>query len=358
MAITLDLVPFQLQKRFALTISRGTTAHSENLWIRLRSSLNPEVEGWGEATSFSTGGITQSLESIQATLQDLQPQLQDYSPWDRQQILNLLQATGVPSAAQAAVDMALHDWIGRTLGVPLWQLWGLSQTPQAPLSLTVGISNPQAAQQRLQAWLDVADTGFIKVKLGSPQGIEADQAMFTALTQIAPIGTRFLVDANGGWSLATALTMVNWLNDRGVIYVEQPLPVGQEPDLPTLKRHSPLPLFADESCWTRQDIPALAPGVDGINIKLMKCGGLTEALAMIHTARAWGLQVMLGCYSESTLSNTAAAQLGSLVDYLDLDSHLNLRHDPFVGARLLDRTLIPPAAPGLGVSQGLVASDG
>ena len=151
------------------------------------------------------------------------------------------------------------------------------------------------------------------------------------------------------WSLADAMEMSEWLAARQVVYLEQPLAAGREADLKTLKKWSPLPLFADESCWSRSDICSLAESIDGINIKLMKCGGLTEALAMIATARAFGLQVMLGCYSESSLANTAAAQLSSLVDYLDLDSHLNLSNDPFEGATPQNGTLSLPNRSGLGV---------
>jgi len=339
---------YTLEKQFALTISRGTVAKNENLWLRIEAE---GVEGWGEVSGFSTGNVTQLTRDLYTLYQQLAPTLQTYSPWQHQAIRAYLAAQSTPSALQAAIDMALYDWRGKRLGVPLWQLWGLSDRLSAPLSVTVGISSPQNAQKRLQVWLDQVRTGWIKVKLGNPDGIAADRALFEALQAIAPPETHFLVDANGGWSLADALEMVDWLADRSVVYVEQPLAVEQEADLKTLKKWSSLPLFADESCWTSQDIPRLADRVDGINIKLMKSGGLTEALAMIATARSFGLQVMLGCYSDSSLSNTAATHLGSLVDYLDLDSHLNLNNDPFVGATVQGATLRPSTDPGLGVRQ-------
>jgi L-Ala-D/L-Glu epimerase len=143
--------------------------------------------------------------------------------------------------------------------------------------------------------------------------------------------------------------MIGWLREQGVEYVEQPLAEGQEALMGELKARATLPIFADESCWSVADIPQLADQVDGINIKLMKCGGLAEARRMVETAKACGLQVMLGCYSDSALLNSAAAQLAPLVDYLDLDSHLNLTDDPFVGAQLEEGRLVPRDAPGLGV---------
>jgi muconate cycloisomerase len=143
--------------------------------------------------------------------------------------------------------------------------------------------------------------------------------------------------------------MCLWLAQLGIKYVEQPLPRGEEADLVKLKERSPVAIFVDESCFTSSDIPQLIDRVHGINIKLMKSGGLTEAIRMLHTAKACGLQVMFGCYSDSSLANTAAAQLSPLADYLDLDSHLNLLDDPFAGAIYQDGCLLPSDLPGLGV---------
>jgi muconate cycloisomerase len=134
-----------------------------------------------------------------------------------------------------------------------------------------------------------------------------------------------------------------------VEFVEQPLPRGQEADLPAVSRDSPLPIFVDESVCVASDIPPLANCIHGVNLKLMKCGGLREALRIIHTARAHGLKVMMGCMSESSLAITAAAHLSPLADSLDLDSHLNLLPDPFAGAALKDGRIVPNDAPGLGV---------
>ncbi|NJN86003.1 MAG: dipeptide epimerase, partial [Leptolyngbyaceae cyanobacterium SL_7_1] len=169
-----------------------------------------------------------------------------------------------------------------------------------------------------------------------------------------PKAAKVSVDANGGWSLQGAIAMSHWLAEQGVTYIEQPLPEGQEDDLPALYRASPLPIFVDESCFTSHDIPQLADRVHGVNIKLMKSGGLTEALRIVHTARAHGLQLMIGCYSDSTLANTAAAHLAPLLDHLDLDSHLNLVDDPFQGATLHDGCLLPNDLPGLGVTNSTI----
>jgi L-Ala-D/L-Glu epimerase len=340
----IQLHPFTVHKRVPLTISRGTTAHTTNIWVKLS---HDGIEGWGEASPFSVGGQPQTSETLLAKLQDIAPQLENVSPTDRQSIATLIRP--LPSAAQTAIDLALHDWLGKKVGLPLWQLWGLDRHRIVPTSVTIGISSPEAAMQRMRDWMAVVEVKAVKVKLGSPAGIAADQAMLLAVKSVMPPDAKLSIDANGGWNLADAIALSHWLADQGVTYIEQPLPAGQEADLPALFRQSPLPIFVDESCFTSRDIPALSDRVHGINIKLMKSGGLTEALRMIHTAQAHGLQIMFGCYSDSGLSNTAAAQLAPFADHLDLDSHLNLLDDPFRGAMMQDGCLVPNDLPGLGV---------
>lgn len=347
------LETFTVHKRFPLTISRGTTSQTTNVWLRVEQE---SVEGWGEASPFSIRGddkagiswVRQSAEDLWETLQMVAPRLETFSPWERQKIERVLREAEVPSAACAAIDLALHDWMGKWTGVPLWHLWGLNRRRIVPISVTVGINSPEGARQRVRDWLPLTGGGLLKIKLGSPAGIEADREMLLAVRDEAP-QAQLLVDANGGWSLEAAIEMCDWLASQGVKYVEQPLAAGEEHQLPILYERSPLPIFVDESCFTSHDIPKLADRVHGINIKLMKSGGLTEAMRMVHTARACGLQVMFGCYSDSTLANTAASHLAPLADYLDLDSHLNLVDDPFTGATVQDGRLIPNDLPGLGV---------
>ena len=261
-----------------------------------------------------------------------------------------MQEYALPSAIRAALDVALWDWWGKYLQQPLWRIWGLDLDQITSTSVTIGISSPAAAQKRLQDWLQQTSALAVKVKLGSPNGIAADKAMFQAIFDQTPSTVSLSVDANGGWSLENAIEMAEWLASRRVTHLEQPLPVEQNNQLKSLKSQSSLPIFVDESCFSSRDIPLLKDSVNGINIKLMKAGGLTETLKMIHTARACGLQVMFGCYSDSTLSNTAMAHLSPLADYLDLDSHLNLKADPFTGATLQNGKLIPPSQPGLGLT--------
>lgn len=345
MQITVET--FTVNKRFPLTISRGTTTQTTNILVTVEQD---GIEGWGEASPFSLGNYRQSTQMLTESLKQVTPLLSNFSPLEQQQIELVLQKAQVPSSAQAALDIALHDWLGKKVGLPLWRLWGLNRNAIVPTSVTIGINLPQAARARVRNWLQFTDVRVLKVKLGNPNGIKADQEMLIAVREEAPTQELY-VDANGGWNLEDAVVMCNWLADFGVKYVEQPLAQGEEDKLAQLKKRSPLPIFVDESCLTSRDIPQLANCVDGINIKLIKAGGLSAAIRMVHTARSHNLQVMFGCYSDSSLSNTAAAHLSPLADYLDLDSHLNLKDDPFTGATIQNGRVLPNDQPGLGVSR-------
>ncbi|MEN3001677.1 MAG: dipeptide epimerase [Armatimonadota bacterium] len=341
---------FTVHKRFPLTISRGTTAQTTNVWVRIEAD---GIEGWGEASPFSIGEHRQPTELILQGLEGARELLADLHPLQRQQAERRLSEVGIPSAARAALDMAMYDWLGKRVGMPLWQLMGLNREAIVPTSVTIGINPPEVARQRVHDWLQLTHARALKIKLGSPEGIEADQAMFEAVHEAVasvadyPIALR--VDANGGWGLTEAIRMCEWLAERGVEYVEQPLRRGEEDALPELYRRSPLPLFIDESCFDSQEVVRFADRVHGINIKLMKCGGISEAVRMVHTARALGLRVMYGCYSDSSLAISAAVHIAPLADYLDLDSHLNLLDDPFEGLHLHEGRVLPGDAPGLGV---------
>lgn len=343
----LSIQPFTVHKRVPLTISRGTTTTSTNLWLKIEAD---GLEGWGEAAPFSIGSHHQTLAQLQQDMERLQTVLSAYHPWDRQAIETATEPLGLQSASRAALDVALWDWCGKATQQPLWKLLGLSLQSIVPTSVTVGIMEPDAAQQRAQSWLEQTHAHALKIKLGNPKGIDADQAMFQAIYEQVPAHLSLSVDANGGWNLDQAITMAQWLGDRGITHLEQPLPVYLDHQLPLLRKQSPVPIFVDESCFHSQDIPRLAPLVDGINIKLMKAGGITEALRMIHTARSCGIKVMFGCYSDSSLANGAMAQLSPLADHLDLDSHLNLLDDPFTGLTLSDGRILPSTNPGLGLA--------
>ena len=341
----LTVQTFTVHKRFALQISRGTTAESTNVWLRI---CHEDLEGWGEASPFSISKELKSTDLL-SELEQIIPQLEPFHPLQRQEISSKLQQLKVDSAIRAAIDMALYDWLGKKAGLPLWQIWGLNCDRIVPISVTIGISTPEAAVTRLKDWQNTLDVKMLKLKLGSPEGIAADRAMVDAICQAAP-QTRLTVDANGGWSFDDAVEMSGWLARRGVEYIEQPLSVAEDSKLADLSQKSPLPIFVDESCFISADIPQLASSIAGVNLKIMKTGGLTEAMQAIQTARACGLKIMFGCYSDSILANTAMAHLAPWADYLDLDSHLNLLDDPFCGATVTAGRLVPNNRSGLGVT--------
>ena len=339
----------QFTKRVPLTISRGTSTHTMMGWLRWTEN---GVAGWGEAVPFAIDEQPQTVEGYEAALAANRGWLEQATAWERIEIDRRLRAEGAPSGVIAAVNLALWDWLGKRLGQPVWRLLGLPAMPGPLTSVTVGISEPQVAADRVRLWRESGDVRAFKVKLGSKAGAAADRAMFEAVLAAIPKGARVSVDANGGWTLPTAITMAAWLAERGVDHLEQPLPRGQEADHVALRATMTIPLIVDESCRTADELVRHAAGIDGVNIKLMKCGGLDGALRLVHTARAHRLKILVGCYGNTALANTAAAQLGGLVDYLDLDSHLNLADDAFRGARLVAGRLELPDAPGFGVSHG------
>lgn len=344
----LQVETFTVKKRFPLTISRGTTAETTNVWVRVEQE---GIEGWGEASPFGIGDHRQTTEAIAQSALQAAALLEPLHPLERQSAESALIEAGILSAARTAIECALYDWMGKRAGLPVWKLLGLNRARIVPTSVTIGINPPEVARERTRDWLNLTQAKSLKIKLGNPAGIEADQAMIQAIREEAPAEVVLRVDANGGWSLDDALFMCEWLQKLGVEYVEQPLARGQEEHLPILYKASPLPIFVDESCFDSQDVRRLSDRVHGINIKLMKCGGLTEAIRMVMLARSLGLQVMYGCYSDSVLAISAAAQIAPLADHLDLDSHLNLLNDPFVGAELIEGRLLPQDEPGLGVKK-------
>ncbi len=347
----LRLHRFPLTKAVPLAISRGTTTAVEHLLVEL------EHEGWigrGETGGFDTGHRAFSTDAIAAELEHLAPQLESLEPQPLQALEPLLAALSPP--ARCGLDLALHDWWGQRLGQPLHRLWGLDPGACVATSVTLGLGEPSAVLARLERWRLQLPSTRIKLKLGSPDGLDHDRALVQAVRAALRPGDELQIDANGGWTLEGARQMIPWLADQEVVLVEQPLAplLDAEADIAgfaALKGLAPIPLVADESCWDLRDLLRLAPHVDGINIKLVKCGGLSEGLLMARTARRLGLGVMFGCYSDGGLLNSAAAQLLPLVRWPDLDSHLNLVDDPFAGPERQGDVLQPAARPGLGAQQ-------
>lgn len=389
----LQLQRFVLTKAVPLTISRGSSSGVEHLLIQLD---HDGCTGLGETGGFDTGHRAYSTDNIaselaaiamrlQALGRHLEDELSSHQSSSHQSssdqsgnscsysaigagALDALQRLSSPLLAELSpparcgLDLALHDWWGKRLALPLHRLWGLDPSACVATSVTLGLGTPEAVLARLERWWLQLPATRIKLKLGSPDGVDHDRVLVLTVVQrlqqrqqqVGGEALELQVDANGGWDLETACAMAPWLASQGVVLLEQPMaplpdPVVDAAAFAALRPHCPLPLVADESCWNRQDLERLAPHVDGINIKLLKCGGLGEAHAMARRAQQLGLRLMLGCYGDAGLLNGAAAQLLPLVHWPDLDSHLNLVDDPFTGLEIRGDVLVPPAAAGLGI---------
>jgi L-alanine-DL-glutamate epimerase-like enolase superfamily enzyme len=348
---------FALTKAVPLAISRGTTSQVEHLLLEIE---HDGVSGLGESGGLDTGHRRYETDAIAAELEALLPGLEALVPEPLQALDPLLEALSPP--ARCAVDLALLDWQGKRFGQPLQRLWGLDPQRAVATSVTLGLGSVEAVRQRLQRWWEQLPATRIKLKLGSPEGLEHDRALLRAVAaelacreQEIGQALELQVDANGGWDADGARAMAPLLAERQVVLLEQPLAAREDPEadcaaFAALEFDCPIPLVADESCWNLADLIRLAPYVDGVNIKLLKSGGLSEALLMARTAQRLGLEVMVGCYSDSALLNGAAAQLLPLVRWPDLDSHLNLVDDPFEAPPMQGDRLRAGPGPGLGVS--------
>lgn len=332
----------KLEKRFPLAISRGVNYNSENIFLCLEKD---GIKAWGEAAPGNTEGAD-SPEEVQQILEEFIAQ--GIEGASIQSLYDLAKAQKIPPCAYVALDTALWDWIAKKAGLPLYQILGFSK-PKTPTSVTIGINQPEVVKERVHLLLDGTTVKSLKIKLGSPEGIDADKEMFEQVLESTQNYTvKLRVDANGGWDVAQAQHMMQWLAERKVDYIEQPLKEGEESELKYLYKNRPLPIYVDESCRLAENIPNFAAHVDGVNMKLMKCGGITEALRIIATARAHGLKTMIGCMSESSVAIAAAAAISGGIDHIDLDSHYNLAPDPAKGAPMVNGVTLPNDLPGHG----------
>lgn len=331
--ITVRCRQIELQLRHTFRLSRGASDSRRNVIVELEQD---GLVGCGEAAPIAR--YDQDWKSATVAIEQMAKRLEGLGAY--QDAVPRVAVTG-QSAAQAALDMAVWDLAGKRLGAPIWRLLGLDRERAPATSFTIGLDDPETMIAKTR---EAAGFRSLKIKLGGPD----DRAALEAVRSVTDVPLR--IDANEGWNLREARANLEWLAQLGVELVEQPLPADDLAGYRELRRNSPVPIFADESVAVAADIPRIADSFDGINIKLMKCGGLAEALRMIATARAHGLKIMLGCMIESSVATTAAAQISPLVDFADLDGSLLVSNDPFVGAQLENGCLRPPDGPGLGVA--------
>jgi len=327
----------RLELKHTFTIASGSADFKENVLVFYERDGRTGV---GEASH-----VTVKDQTAEGTLRALEKLIPFYETVDPFAFADLpeqaRQITGATPPARAAIEMALMDWVGQTFNLPLYRLFGLNIGHAPATSFTIGLDTPEVMQQKTR---EAGPYHIIKVKLGRPN----DREIIEALRAVTDKPIR--VDANEGWpDKETAIKKIEWLEKQNVEFVEQPLPRKMIEETRWVKERSPLPIVADESVFIASDIPAIAGAFSGINVKLMKAGGMLEALRMFQVARAFNLDAMLGCMIETSIAITAAVQLQSLARWVDLDGNLLLSHDPFAGAVLNAGHWQPPDRLGLGV---------
>lgn len=327
-----------LTTKHPFVIARGGASGWRTVWVRIRDSDG--MEGWGEAAPNRYYGET--ADTVAAALEVLRPLVEELDPFDLEGSERAMaKAFGRNPSARSAVSAALHDLVAKRLGVPLYRLWGLNPVESPNSSFTIGIADDDTLRARVE---EASQYPILKVKLGT----DRDRDILHVIRKAAP--DRILrVDANAAWTPREAVRMAEILHDYGVEFLEQPLPAHDLDGLRFVRDRSPLPIIADESCLTSHDVASLVGVVDGVNLKLAKCGGLREALRIITTARSHNMLVMAGCMIESSLGIAAAAHLAPLLDYADLDGAALLANDPFTGVSIDDGRISLSGEPGIGV---------
>lgn len=327
----------RLELNHPWTLSRNTSAFKENVLVSIGKN---GITGFGEAAP-----NVRYDENAKSTLWAIEAVSDLYSDFDFHQHESIDQKlkSAIPdnSCARAALDIALMDWLGKAYGRPIHRILNIPCSEIPPTSFSIGIDQPDVIRRKVET---ASEYKILKVKLGT----DNDQEIINTIREISDKPIR--VDANEGWKdKYEALDKITWLQSQGIELIEQPMPAELMEETTWLREQINIPLIADEAVKTVNDIPALASSYDGVNIKLMKAGGIQEALRMIHLAKKSGLKIMLGCMIETSVAIAAALQLSPLADYVDLDGHLLIRNDPFYGITISDGCFSQSNQPGLGV---------
>ncbi|WP_418282087.1 dipeptide epimerase [Halorubrum sp. DTA98] len=324
LSATFERVSVELAHPF--TISRGTQTDAENLIVRVTDDGG--MTGVGGAAPTAHYGET--TETAAAVLPELLSVVEDVGdPHAVHEIeARMRETVRANPAARCAVSIAVHDLAAKRLGVPLYRMWGLDPSEAPNTSYTIGLDTTDRVREKAASAVE-AGYPILKIKLGT----DRDRELVDAVRDAAP-DAALRIDANEAWTPKETVENSEWLAERGVEFIEQPVPAEDPEGLRFAYERSALPIAADESCVTLSDVPAIADRCDIANLKLMKTGGLLEARRMISTARAHGLEVMLGCMIETNASIAAGTQLAPLLDHADLDGSLLLADDPYDGVDL------------------------
>lgn len=335
MKLRFEAYDIQLRHTFTVATYSRTTTPDVQVAIDYDG-----LTGYGEASMPQYLGHTQQSVCEFLSKVDLG---QFADPFQMEDILAYVDSLSPgDEPAKAAVDIALHDLVGKLMGQPWYRIYGLNADKAPSTSFTIGIDTPDVVRQKTEECLGLYNV--LKVKVG----LDSDKEMIETIRSVTDVP--LVVDANQGWQdRYKALDMISWLAERGVRMVEQPMAKDRLDDIAWITERSPVPIIADESCQRLKDVSSLKGIFSGINIKLMKCTGMSEAWKMISYARAEGMTVMLGCMTETSCAVTAAAHLSPAVDFADLDGNLLISNDLFKGVEVNKGRLVLPNRPGLGL---------
>jgi len=334
--LVLRFKPYELELRHVFTIA---TSSRKTTPVMLTEIEYDGVTGYGEASMPPYLG--ESHETVHNFLSKVNL-AQFNNPFLMEEILDYVEQIAPGNyAAKASVDIALHDLTGKMLKQPWFRIWGLNPEKAPFTSFTIGMDTPEVVRKKVE---EASPYKILKVKLG----MDNDKEMIETIRSVSK--TPLCVDVNQGWKeRKMALDMIYWLKDKGVVFIEQPMPKNMVDDIAWLTQNSPLPVIADESVQTFQDVKKVLGVYSGINIKLMKCGGMRSAFRMVNTARALNLKVMIGCMTETSCAVSAAAQLSPMVDWADLDGNLLISNDIYDGVTVEGGKLMLPERPGIGI---------
>ena len=329
--------PYELKLKHVFTVASYSRTTTPDVQVEIEYE---GVTGYVEASMPPYLG--QTVDTVMAFLRKVD--LEQFSdPFGLEDILAYVDSLSPgDTAAKAAVDIALHDLVGKLLGAPWYKIWGLNKEKTPSTTFTIGIDTPDVVRGKTR---EVAGQfNILKVKLGR----DNDKEMIRTIRSVSALP--IAVDANQGWSdRQYALDMIHWLKEQGIVMIEQPMPKEQLDDIAWITQQSPLPVFADESLQRLNDVTALKGAFTGINIKLMKCTGMREAWKMVTLARALDMKVMVGCMTETSCAVSAAAQLSPVVDFADLDGNLLISNDRFKGMEVINGKITLNDLPGIGV---------
>lgn len=329
-------LPYDLNMKYVFRIARGSRNSTPLLLTAIRFD---DVVGYGEASMPPLYG--ESHESAIKFLSKVD--LSGFKdPFDIDVIMNYVDSVEPGNtAAKASIDIALHDIAGKLSGKPCYKLFNLPGVSSISTSKTIGIDSPDIIKERA---LEAKEFQFLKLKLGS----ERDKEIVNAIREVSD--QALYIDANQGWKdKSQALENIYWLKEKGVVFIEQPMPVAMEEEMAWLKSKSPLPIVGDEGIQRLKDVERADNFYHGINIKLVKSTGLNEGLKMAKLAKKKGLKVMLGCMSETSCLISAAFHLASMADWVDLDGNLGVTNNPYKGIETIKGKLINNDIPGIGL---------